>query len=561
MTSSVSLFSLSLLKRLYFLNFLLLSITTLVFSRVPFFDFSLIEDTTHLDTNPQFTQITKETFSEVWKTPSPVYMPITYTFWAIAGKASHPKSFAEIPRTKTGVPKSFRFHPFWFHLLPLLFHLGTASLIFWFFCFLTSHPLASFLGALFFAIHPIQVESVAWVSGLKETLGGFFGVLAMCFFLLGEETPPKSKSFKFFLLASTLSFMLSLFSNPRSIAVPLILSGLMFFQYKKPRFLHAGKNLLLWIIFATPFLISHRLSKSWAQPRVVPLDIKSKVLLYLDSLSFYLGKILMPLHLGIDYGRTPEWVLTQTPVHTTAILFFVFFLALTLFLKWNKIQWALACESMIVLSLIPIYLFDRLLFQSSSSVADRDLYLGMIGISLAFAYISKFHLKKAWVSVTLLVWMVLLGTRSFFQTGYWANSQRLLSHALEINSESVLAHHTLGYLYEREEKYQEAISHYKTAGELNPQVGEFHRLGSIFLSMNQPNEAKTYFEKALIINPLSAESYHGLGLTYLELKNKPLARESFAKAIALSPNHLGSANALRYFQREDSKPKRKISSR
>ncbi|MFM8314613.1 MAG: tetratricopeptide repeat protein [Deltaproteobacteria bacterium] len=538
------------MKRTYLLSFFLILLTLIVFIRVPFFDFVILEDTTHLDTHPHFTDPNPKQILEMWKKPFLNYPPLTYTLWGVSAFLSSPKPLSEMSHSQTGVLKDFRFQPVIFHSLPLLFHLGTVFLVFWLFCFLTSHPLGSFFGALLFAIHPVQVESVAWVSSLKEPLGGFLGVLASMLFLIGEETPPRSKTFKFLFTLSSGVFLLSLLSNPSSIAFPLILLAILFFLYKKERFIHGAKGLVVWILIALPFFAISNQSLPWSHSAPPKLILKEKVLLALDSLSFYFSKIMLPIHLGVDYGRTPEWVLNDTSIHTTAALFFVFLLALTLFLRWYKIQWALASGSLFICALLPVFVLNRKVFQASSSVADRDLYLALLGASLAVAFLIKYFSQKTWVTLGLTLFLVALGSRSYFQTGYWKNSMRLLTHALEINSESSIAHYSLGYYYEREESYDKAISHYKAAGALDPQIANFHRLGEIYLVLKQFDQAKYHFEQALLLNPLSSSSYQGLGLSYLGLGNRLLAQDNFAKANALSTRTLASSNILRSYARE-----------
>ncbi|MFM8315782.1 MAG: hypothetical protein ACKOA8_15995, partial [Deltaproteobacteria bacterium] len=171
------------MKRTFYLSLLLLFLTTLTFIRVPFFDFVILEDTTYLDTNPYFSKIHTSKVLELWKRPYLHYMPLTYSVWGTAVHFTERKPLDQIPKSRTGVLKEFRFHPFLFHSLSLVFHLASVFLIFWFLCFLTHHPVASFLASLLFAIHPVQVESVAWVSGLKETMGGFFSILSLFLFL------------------------------------------------------------------------------------------------------------------------------------------------------------------------------------------------------------------------------------------------------------------------------------------------------------------------------------------------------------------------------------------
>jgi tetratricopeptide (TPR) repeat protein len=517
---------------------------------VPFLDFVLLEDNTFLDTNPYFASDSNKDVLKLWKKPYLIYMPLTYSVWGTARHIGGPKSLTQIPHSRTGILKEFRFNAKVFHLLNLSFHLLTVFLIFWLFCFLTHHPIGSFFGALLFAIHPVQVESVAWVSGFKETLAGFFGVLSIFLFLLGQETPPKSRTFKFFFLASTLSFLSALFSNPTSICVPLIIVVIQYFLYKKERFIVGTKFLSPWFFFGLGFIFTQRSSQSWSNNLHWGITLKEKTLLALDSLSFYFSKILTPLHLGVDYGRTPQWVLSQTSIYTTAQLFFVFLVALTLFFRWNKMKWALASQGVFLAALLPVFAWNRLLFETSSSVADHDLYLPLLGFGLGLAFTIKFSIKKSWVLISAALLLVLFATRSYFQTGYWRDTPHLLSHALELNPESAISHRTLGYYFEKEEDYEKAISHFRAASRLNEQAYDYNRLGNIYLVHGNFGVAKTQFEKALSLTPLSWVDYHGLGLAWRGLGNNLLAQENFAKANALSPKNWATQNALRHVNRE-----------
>lgn len=521
-----------------------------MFIRVPFFDFVLLEDTTHLDSQPSFSKITKTKILEIWKRPYLNYMPLTYSIWGIAAHLTEKRPLEEMAHSKSGVLKDFRFSPALFHILPLAFHLMTAFLLFWLFCFLTHHPLGSFLGALLFAIHPVQVESVAWVSSLKDTLSGFWGVLAIFLFLLAHETPPKSKTFKFFILTSTFALFLSLCSAPSAIALPIITLIIIYYLYKKERFQYASKFLLGWGFLTIPFFFSQYTSSSNQNLFSNLPSVKEQILVSLDSLSFYFCKIMMPLHLAIDYGRNTLWVLTQTSVHTTASIFFVFIFALTLFLKWNKMKWALACQGIFLAGLIPTFLFQRLLFQPYSSVADRDLYFSMVGVGLALAFIIKQTSKKPAIALGLTLILIFFGTRSFFQTFYWKDTPHLINHALEINSESALAHNTLGHFYEKTEDYSKAISHFTSALILNPESASYDRMGAIHLVMGNFSSAKTIYEKALLLHPLSSVDFHGLGLSWMGLGNKAMAQDNFAKASALSPRDWASSNAVKQLKRE-----------
>jgi protein O-mannosyl-transferase len=493
--------------------------------RVPFFDFVLWEDPIHLESVSHSQNLSSSD------------IPVTEAVWRFLSWTSVLKPSTLASKIPEVTIEPFHFHSWPFHVVTLFFHLATVFLVFWFFCFLTHHPMGSFLGALFFAIHPVQVESVAWVSGLKETLSGFLGILALFLFLIGQEKPPQSKSFKFYFLISSCCFSLSLFAHPARATLPFQAFVLLYFLYKKERTRVSGKHLLLWTFPLIPSLMKI----PFLHLSIFQVPLKDTILLALDSLSFYFSKILFPWELGVDYGRNADWVFSKTNVPLTASLFFVFLFSLTLFLNWNKIRWALACQFFFLLSLLPVFLFPRHNFETSSTVADHDLYFALIGVGLCLAFWIKNVCRRPEYVLIAGGILTFFLTRSYFQTSYWENTSKLLTHALEVNPQSALAHFDLAQELERNLNYREALSHYVSSAELSPHASTYHRIASIYLTQGHFKEAKNTFEKALMLNPLSAQDYLGLGSSWAGLGDRKKAQDNLAKANALTPKNVNSA--------------------
>jgi len=152
---------------------LVLTVTAIVFARLPFFDFVVPDDRGNIFENPYFEKESTKGISSFWHEPHRgLYIPVTYTVWGLLVKLSFAAgwtdSLAEIPAAP-------------FHVANLLLHLAAAGVVFLILrrLFPGAPSLAMALGALVFAVHPLQVEPVAWATGLKDVLSGCLGLVSI----------------------------------------------------------------------------------------------------------------------------------------------------------------------------------------------------------------------------------------------------------------------------------------------------------------------------------------------------------------------------------------------
>ena len=264
------------------------------------------DDHIHLRDNPHLNPPTWAGLRALWAGPfEDLYSPLVYTVWA---------ALAALARGADGV-----FSPWPFHALCLAFHALNALLVFFLARRLVQDPRAAAAGAALFALHPLQVEPVVWASGLKDVLCGTFALGALLMLVrAGDETTLRRRAM---FAGATVLYTLALLTKPAAVALPVVALGLerLALQRSRARVL---TTFAVWALLALPMV--------WVTSRAQPLTAEGfespllgRPVVALDALGFYLGKLLLPVPLTIDYGRTPLGVLANR----TTILTVTFALA------------------------------------------------------------------------------------------------------------------------------------------------------------------------------------------------------------------------------------------
>jgi hypothetical protein len=344
----------------------------------------------------------------------------------------------------------------------VILHGLNTGLVFWLLSYwVPGIPALPFLGALFFGAHPAQVEAAAWVSGTKDTLSGFFALLALV--QLYRERPKH--------WAATLFFMLSILSKPSAIVLPLLVAILN--RYWKGLPWRENWRPALWAVLSVPFLYLTRFSQPEQLMKYVP-PIWERPIIVADTIVFYLSKVLFPLFMVADYARNPQLVLT----HRWGYLGSAFLLALCLWL-WRRGPQIKVLLALFVLSLLPVLGIVPFFFQFFSTVADRYLYLPLVFGALAFTVFLKNYPKPIIVSFAALVLLgfTLLSKR---QVMVWRNDEALFTHLVAVNPHSLLGHNNLGTIYENQERYDLAAFHYARALAIYPEsLPPLYKMGRI----------------------------------------------------------------------------------
>ena len=494
----------------------LVAAVLLVFGRVGGHEFLMYDDEPHLVDNPRFNPVTWSNVGLFWVEKSywGLYIPLSYTFFGaeawIAGQPLDPTVF---------------------HLGNLVLHVACVLLVFVVLRRLCRHDGAACAAALLFGLHPVQVESVAWISETRGLLCAVFSLLAIWQFDLWCRAPSESgKSAVLCYVLATVAFVLALLSKPAAVAVPLVAGvlavgascekGTGTFCRNGPegaahkRRLSPFRRLLglgPWLLIAAGCIVWTRCQQPSVQMAFVA-PLWARPLIAGDALAFYLIKLVVPVPCGPDYGRSPAWVLEQWWIYYIWILPAALFVALAR-LK-NRRVW-LTAAGVFVAWLLPVLGLVPFDFQRISTVADRYLYLSLLGPALALGWFLARRWNWLTIAVTASV-LALLGVLSLLQTAHWHDNASLIAHGLRVNRRSVLAKQHRGELLNRK-------------GRL------LSRKGKHAEAMKTHEEATRWYREALKVDPRHEEAYVNLANSLVALERVDEAEKSLREALRHVP--------------------------
>ena len=316
-----------------------------------------------------------------------------------------------------------------------------------------------------------------------------------------------------------------------------------------------------WVILAVPFII---LAK-WVQPDssvrfVTPLW--ARPLLAGDALTFYLYKLILPVGLGPDYGRPPEWVLQQSWVY----LIWIFPCALAGMIWWlrDRQPWLLASAGIFVIGVLPVLGLVPFSFQYISTVADRYLYLSMLGPALALAWLLAQRRGRMGAMICGLG-LGLLGIASALQARVWHDNESLWRHALTVTHGSSPIHYNLASALHKRGQLEEAAEHYRRALEIDFTSTDAHNnLGIILARQGKLKEASEHYRRALEIDPADVFAHYNLGNLLARQGELKEAAELYRRALEKDPDYadahynLGSLLAWRGELEEAAKHYRRV---
>ncbi|MBN2161214.1 MAG: tetratricopeptide repeat protein [Spirochaetes bacterium] len=525
-------------KNRYFYIVLLAIVTFVVFCQVIGHEFIWYDDDVNVYENPYLQSLTIPNILHLWRSPSPqnMYMPLTQTIWAVQ---------AAFAKTTTSGSNIIQFNPVVFHTTNLIFHLLNAILVFSILRILVKDELACFFGALLFTIHPVQVESVAWVTGLKDVLGGFFSLVALWQYLLYakssiispevNETDQKRKKSKILHYAMAIfSFLLAILSKPISIIVPIVAFTVDYFILKR-QFRRIVLSLIGYIAIAVPMIGLTVFLEHLKVQATYSLSFIDRFLVASDSLVFYLYKLILPISLGPDYGRTLKFVLSQK------LIYFTWLIPVLLLIVVYKIKkhrsWLFASAGIFIAGVLPLLGFIRFQFQEISTVADRYLYLSMLGPGMALAFFLSMNKKRLVIGICGVM-LGILGIISIHQTQYWGDTITFYKHAIQINPNSSAFHANLGIVLAQQGKFDEAISHFSEALKSHPNPAGIHfDMGHALAQQGKFDEAISHFSEALKGHPNPANVYAGIGRVLAQQGKYDEAIFHFSEALKNNPNN------------------------
>jgi protein O-mannosyl-transferase len=513
----------------------LIVVTLAVFWPILGHDFIGIDDQVMVAKNPDLHPPNFQGVLRYWANSArALYMPMTYTVWAAtAALTDH-----------AGGPS-----PMWFHALSLCVHtitvLGVGVLL----KELFADARAATIGAILFALHPLQVETVAWVAEAKDLLAGLFAVGALwqyVRYVKVSSTRPEDQNIAWaHYLAATMGFALAMLYKPSAVVVPAI-AAVIDVGVLRRSVRQVARSIWPWLVLAVPFiLIAQDAQQGVFQPvlgdeRTLPAWWRPIVAA--DAISFYLGKLVWPAHLGIDYGRSPWQVMSQAWVWWTSGVAVA--LAFVLWIGRRKVSGLSIGLALMVAALLPTLGLVPFDFQEKSTVTDHYMYLAMLGPALAACWCLARWTGRANVTIALLV-LAVFAARSRVQTAHWRDGETCYRHGLAVNPQSWWLWDIVGYELMSAEKPAEAIEPLRNAIAIAPgyAAAQAH-LGVALAETRQFPEAVERLQKSLVIEEHQPQVQMLLGDVHMLRSQFDEARQRYKTASSQDPNLPGVAERL-----------------
>lgn len=461
------------------------------------------DDGIHIAQNPDLLS-PQTTLGRFWEKPYlDLYIPVTYSLWTglVRTTSDRGPNGTLLPSARA------------FHLANLALHSANTALVMLLLMTLGFPVVAAMAGAAFFALHPLQVEAVAWVSALKDLLSCFFSLSALLLYLKDKRT------------LAFAAFLLALLSKPSAVCVPLLIA---FIEWgMRGRSVRSVvKSLSPWMAAVLPVVA---ITKQ-AQPDQHIGNVvgwASRGLVAADALAVSLAHLVLPFSLSVNYGRTPEAALSSG-----TIAFGLVGLALAARLIARRRAWLPA--GLFVMAWLPTSGLIPFFYQRFSTVADRFLYLALIGPALGVAaFVGKDPRPKRLAAVALVfIALALLTSR---QLRYWADPLSLVAHMTTVNSNAE-NHYALGCLLAEHGRSVDAESQYQQAIRYNPRFAwAYNNWGLILAERGQLSAAMEKYRAAIRFEPSLAPAYNNLGTAFAMQGNSEEAKVFFKKALEVSP--------------------------
>jgi len=492
-----------------------------------------------------------------------------------------------------------------YHLTNLILHIMSALLLFWLFNRMTGAIWKSAFVAALFALHPLHVESVAWIAERKDVLSAFFWMLTLCLYVYYTEKPVIRRY-----LLVLLCFACALMSKPMVVTLPIVMILLDYWpldrlQSRKivtnmPEVMsvptNKGKKKNKFKKEALKKNISPPHVQKLSEPRIagiIPLwqlwekipffilsivlviitlynpntpDILdnpgSKLIPFISRLAnapvafvTYLEKTFWPHDMAVFYpfpSQIPAW-----QVIGASLLILVISVAVIVMIK--RLPYLFTGWMWFGITIAPVIGIIQVSISTPYAMADRYHYLPSIGLAVMMAWgipalIKSEEIRKKILFPGGIIFLAIMSFLSWNQCGYWKNSIILSSHTLNVTDNNWLAYHSRGDAYYILGNYRQAIEDYSREIEIIPNyAAAYLSRGDAYYVLGNYRQAVKDYGRVIEIKPGYADAYNNRGDAYKGLGNYRQAVEDYGRAIEIKPDSVAAYNnrALVYLNQGD----------
>ncbi len=430
-----------------------------------------------------------------------------------------------------------------FHLTSLLLHTTNVVLLYCALRMMTGAVWPSALAAALFAVHPLHVESVAWISERKDVLSQFFGLIT----LMAYVGWVRKRSWQLYAAALAM-FILSLLSKPTLVTFPFLLLVLDWWPLGRWRCSADGPGALrhratgALILEKVPFFLGSvtmsvvaiiAQGEAIATVDAFPLKVRlaNAAIAYLK----YLYKAVWPAKLAVFYPMPQEGINFLHAGLAATILLAITAGALLL---WRRQPYLPVGWLWFLGTMVPMIGLVQL---GQQQLADRYAYFPFVGLYVAVAWfaadvVRTFNRGRNAVAVLSLAAVAALAVVAHHQTSFWQNSVTLFRRATDVKSRSILAHVNLGNAYVISGRYANAVDQFEKALAIDARHVPAHiNLGVAYATLGQMDQAVSHFQSAAEIEPSNAQAQFAFGKALVQREQYDKAIESYTRAIELNP--------------------------
>ncbi len=442
-------------------------------------------------------------------------------------------------------------HPWGHHLTNLILHTADSILLFLVFARMTRRLWPSALVAALFAVHPLHVESVAWIAERKDVLSMLFWTACLGAYAWHRERPGLGRY-----LAVVFMFLLGLLSKPMVVTLPFVLLLLDYWPLEQmdraaATGVLAKKAARLAVEKAPLFLITAAFSVitftmqaqgnnlSFGEKVSLPARCANAVVVYV----IYLVKTVWPTGLAAYYPHPltrPAWQVAGAAVILVSITLLCLREARRrpyLIVGW---LWYLG-------TLVPVI---ELVQAGSFSHADRYTYIPLIGIFIMFAWgladlAAALHAPRRVLAASTVAALVLLAGCAAVQAGYWRNGETLFRHAIDAGYPSSAAYNNLGVLAMKDGRYDASRASLSKALEMDPDyVDGLNNMSALNIKQHRYEEARACLARVLAKHPDQVDALTNLGKMDLDEGRYDEAVTCLTRALEIKPEHVEALNNM-----------------
>lgn len=452
-----------------------------------------------------------------------------------------------------------------YHLFNVILHVLNTFLVFYFIFLLSGRTLLSgLIASLLFGIHPLHVESVAWISATKDMLYTLFYLAGLICYVRYKELQRAG-----YYYATIGLFLLSCLAKAMAVTFPIVLLLIDIlraksFRLSRKELVEKIPHLVLAILFGIIALFAQESINAMGE--VTTKTFWQNIFIAAHGVWFYIFKMVLPIHLSAFYPY-PIFEGYWLPLKFLISPFIVAFLVFLVYRSWQKGYWIVVFGALFyfvniaqVLQLLPV---------GSAIAADRYFYISSVGLFYIFGFLAdKLWSREKWIFCFVVI--LLGGTLIFLtteRTKVWQNSLNLWESVIDRYPNypgAAVAYNNIGMIYRRMGDYELAFRYTQKALEIDPQYGlACKNLGGLYGKKGDMKNAEKFLEEAVRYSPKDPGVYNNLGIVYALTGRQDRAYEAFNKVLTLNPDNaeayynLGNlslskgliADAIQYYER------------